>query len=223
MASYQQLQDDVCGWLNRRDIISLIPGWTTMVETDISETVRARPMVTYGTQAIDAAYITLPPSFAAMESIRDATSGELLTLRDEWSGSWTAYYSASSNTSVYSQINPSPPSTDYRLLADCIEFMPHPLIPDPPDPNWVPQSVLMGWYQRPAPLVLPADTNPILENFYGIYLFGLCKLGAMFELDDDRVQQMDAAWQQVVTRANLWKQQSDYSGAPYREEMAVVF
>jgi hypothetical protein len=87
----------------------------------------------------------------------------------------------------------------------------------------VPQQVLMGWYAKPTPLLLPTDTNPILEQLYGIYLFGACKYGAMFELDNDRASQMDGAWQQVLTRANLWKQQSDYSGAPFREEFAVRF
>jgi hypothetical protein len=50
-------------------------------------------------------------------------------------------------------------------------------------------------------------------------LFGICKFGAIFELDDDRAQQMDAQFQQAVTRANLSKQQSDYSGAPFRAEL----
>lgn len=209
-------------WLNRRDIASLIPGWTTMVETEIAETVRARCMVTFGVQNIDSPYISLPPSFAAMESIRDNTSGILLNLRDEWSGAWTEAYMPSA-WNIYEQINPNAPSTDYRILSDCIEFLPHPVVPNPPDPTWVPQQVLMGWYAIPTPLVLPADTNSILESFYAIYLFGLCKFGALFELDDARGQQMDTQWQQVVTRANLWKQQSDYSGAPFRAELAVQF
>ena len=81
----------------------------------------------------------------------------------------------------------------------------------------------MAWYQKPRPLILPSDTNPILEQLYGLYLFALCKYGALFELDDDRAQQMDAQWQQVITRANMWKQQSDYSGSPLRSEMATVF
>lgn len=216
MATYQQLQDDVVGWLDRRDIISRIPGWVTMAETEIAETVRARCMVKFGTQPIDAPYITMPPDFATMESIRDAVTGELLVLKDEWSGSWTASYNDTN------QVNGiSAPATCYRLLADCIEFLPHPRIPDPPDPTWQPQQVLMGYYARPKPLILPADTNPILEQLYAIYLFGVCKYGALFELDDDRAQQMDAQWQQVVTRANLWKQQSDYSGAPFREELVA--
>lgn len=196
---------------------SLIPGWVAMVETEIAETLRARCMVKSATQAIDAPYITLPPDFATMESIRDATSGELFELKDEWSGHWTTTF-ANSN-----QIVVGAPSTAYRLVHDCIEFLPHPIIPDPPDPAWQPQQILMGWYARPKPLLLPADTNPILEQLYAVYLYGVCKQGAMFELDDDRAAQMDAAWQQVVTRANMWKQQSDYSGAPYKSELATVF
>ena len=211
-------------WLNRRDIESLIPGWVRLVETEIAETCRTRVQVIFGTQPLDAPYITMPPSFAAMESIRDAGTGELLNLVDEWSGSWSDFYPPMGG--VYSQIDPSPVAHSYRLTGDCVEFLPHPVAPDPPKPDWQPQSVIMGWYQRPlsgyAPmraLELPSDTNPILDNFYAIYLFGTLKFGAMFELDDDRVQQVDAQYQQVVTRANLWKQQSDYSGAPFRAEL----
>jgi hypothetical protein len=221
MATYQQLQDEVCAWLNRRDILSLIPGWVAMVETEISETLRSRFQVVSGTQPIDAAYISLPPDFATMESIRDATTGEMLHLKDEWSGHW--FSATEGGSAYYPTVQTCAPATEYRLVHDCIEFLPHPSVPNPPNPNWVPQSVLMAWYQRPKPLLLPADTNPILDNLYGVYLFGVCKYGAMFELDDDRTAQMDAAWQAVVTRANLWKQQSDYSGAPFRAEMAVTF
>ena len=210
------------GWLNRRDVASLIPGWVLMVETEIAETLRARCMVTSGVQPIDNAYITLPPDFAQMESIRDATSGELFVLKDEWSGSWTQRQSSAwiegAVVGAVGQV-----CTAYRLVHDCIEFLPHPIRPEPPDPAWVRQSVLMGFYARPTPLILPSDTNPVLEQLYAVYLFGLMKMGAMFELDDDRAAQADAQWQQAVTRANLWKQQSDYGGAPLRSELATTF
>lgn len=222
MASYQQLQDDVAAWLNRRDIGSLIPGWVAMVETEIAETLRARCMVTSGVQPIDAAYITLPPDFAQMESIRDATSGELFNLRDEWSGHWTNPQSNGwHDGAVVGAVGQV--CTAYRLVHDCIELLPHPVIPDPPDPNWVPQQILMGWYAKPKPLAVPSDTNTVLEAHYAIYLFGLMKMGALFELDDDRAAQADAQFQQTVTRANLWKQQSDYGGAPLRSELATIF
>jgi hypothetical protein len=218
VADYQKLQDDVQNWLNRRDLTSLIPGWVLMVETEIAETLRARCMVTSGMQAIDAAYITLPADFATMASIRDATSGELLELKDAWSGHWTGAYSSTwMEGAVVGAVGQV--CTAYRLTGDCIEFLPHPVLPDPPDPAWMPQQVLMEWYARPKPLLLPSDTNPILEQLYAVYLWGVIKHGALFELDDDRAQQADAQWQQVVTRANLWKQSSDMSGAPFRAEL----
>lgn len=215
MATYGQLKDDVAGWLNRRDIGPRIPGWVLTVETEIAETLRARCMVTSGTQNITTAYLPLPPDFATMESIRDNTTGELLELKDEWSGHWSASFSNSD------QVNTGAPCTAYRLIHDCVEFLPHP--PDPLPYGWSLQQVRMGWYAKPKPLLLDADTNTVLEALYGVYLFGVCKYGAMFELDDDRAAQMDAAWQQAVTRANLWKQQSDYSGAPLRSELATSF
>lgn len=204
-------------WINRRDIIPRIPGFVLAVETEIAETLRARCMVKYATQAIDAFYISLPPDFATMASIRDNVSGEPLELHDEWSGHWTSMY-PNSNQPIQNA-----PAVAYRLVDDCIEFLPRPLIPDPPDPNWQPQVVRMGYYAKPKPLLLPSDTNPILDNLYAVYLYGTCKQAAIFALDSDRAQQMDAEWQQVVTRANLWKQQSDYSGAPYRALLATVF
>jgi hypothetical protein len=218
VASYQQLIDDVQNWLNRRDLASLIPGWVLMVETEIAETLRARCMVTFGEQDIDAAEITLPDDFAQMESIRDATSGELLKLKDEWSGHWVGRQSSAwQEGAVVGAVGQV--CTSYRLKANCIEFLPHPIMPDPPDPAHLWQRVIMGWYAKPKHLDLPSDTNTVLENLYAVYLSGVCKLGAMFELDDDRAAQMDALFQQTVTRANTWKQQSDYGGAPLRSEL----
>lgn len=220
MASLQQLHDDIVSWLNRRAIEDEFPSWVRMTETQLAETLRARCMVKEGVQPIDAKSITLPPDFATMADIRDYVTGEMLELKDAWTG----HYATGSNGWVDGAVlGYSGPSTAYRLIGDCIEFLPHPLIPSPPDPAWVPQNVLMRWYGRPKPLVLPSDTNPILEQLYACYLFGVCKYGAIWALDDDRAAQMDAAWAQEITRANNHKQFSDYSGAPYRAEISTVF
>ena len=174
-----------------------------MVETDIAELLRARCMTTRATQAVDAPFIALPTDWIAMESIKDAASGKNLTLEDHWTGPL-----ANKDCS---------PVTGYRIVSNCIEFLPHPVIPDPPIADWPnAQQVTMVWYQRPRPLADPQDTNAVLEQLYSVYLFGACKYGAMFELDDPRSTQMDTAWQQAVFAANLWKNTSDFSGAPLR-------
>jgi hypothetical protein len=227
VASLAQLQNDVAGWLNRQDFIAagLFPSWVSIAETQMAETLRARCMFASAIQDIDAPSIQLPSDFATMAAIRDNVSGANLELKDEWSpkgGGWQAPYAVYTGTypSTYWMINPASPCYAYRIVGNCIEFLPQ---PDIPDPTHVFQQVLMTYYQKPRPLILPTDTNPILEQLYSVYLYALIRLGAMWALDDARAQQMDAAWQQAVTQANLHKQQSDLSGAPLRSEPAVVF
>jgi hypothetical protein len=211
LATYQQLQDDVLWYLDRQDAAARIPSWVAMVETEMQQTLRARCIEVSALQTIDAPQITLPPDFSTMASIRDADSGENLVLKDEWSGHWTH---PSWNGGW---------STAYRIVGDCIEFLPHPLIPDPPDPNWIPQRVIMAWYAKPKALLLPSDTNPVLEQLYSVYLYGVLSHATLAEQEEALAPAWDAKYQQAVTRANLQKQQSDYSGAPYTEEMSGVF
>lgn len=221
----QELNDEVGSYLNRRDYQSVFAGWVQAVETEMAETMRTKFQLKSGYQNIDAPEISLPVDFASMESIVDAVTGVNLVLKDTWSGS--RFMPQQDDITYNSQpawINTTPPTSyAYRVIGTCIEFLPWPMIPDPPDPTWQPQQVLMRYYARPTPLLLPADTNPILLNFPETYLYGVCKRGAIWALDDDRAAQMDAQYQQVVTRANTWTQQSQYSGAPFREEMAVDF
>ena len=213
MATLAQLRSDVASYLNRRDFLpggqdeSVFPGWVLSVETELMETLRHRDMVKSAYQAIDAPFIALPPDFATMESIHDVATGTSLILKDQWSDPpW-------SNSC----------STAYRIVANRIEFLPHPTIPDPPNPDWEPQQVLMGWYAKPRPLLLDTDSNVVLEKFYSIYRWGVIKEAALWALDQARAQQADAVYQQAVTRANLHSQQSTYSGAPYTQEMSEVF
>ena len=184
MASYAQLQNDVAAWLNRRDIADQLPSWVRMVETDIAQLLRARCMVTRGAQAIDANQITLPADWIAAESIRFQSCGHLLSMEDHFTGPLAGGPDCGCAVG---------PSYAYRIVGRCIEFLPHPVIPDPPDPTWQPQIVEMVWFAKPTPLGDPQSTNPVLDEHYSIYLFGCCKYGAMFELDDDRATQMRGA------------------------------
>lgn len=209
MPTLAQLKGDVMGWLNRQDIEPLVAGWIAMAEDEIRQTLRARCMVVRATQQIDAALISLPADFAAMESMRDAATGALLTLEDDYTGPLFG--------------DGSTPVTSYRLTGECVEFLPHPFIPDPPLVGWQPQTVSMTWYRGPKPLQAPQDSNAILENHYMVYLFGTVKYGALFELDDDRAAQMTAAFDGAVLKINLWKEAAEYSGAPLRSAPSQVF
>ena len=201
MASLAQLTADVQGWLNRRDVAPLIPGWVSMAETDMRELLRARCMIVASIQAVDAPLVSLPPDFGAMESLRDASTGKLLDLEDNWTGPLHGDGGC---------------ARAYRVVGECVEFLPWPTVPSPPQLDWQPQTVRMVWYRTPTPLLAPQDTNPVLEKHYAIYLFGVCKYGALFELDDDRATQTDSEFTKAISAANMWKEMAKYSGAPLR-------
>jgi hypothetical protein len=205
MASLADLQADVAGWLNRRDIDARFPTWLRMTETDIAAALRARCMVARSDQAIDAPLITLPSDWVEAESIRFLGCGHLLSLEDHFTGPLAG--GPACQCAVH-------PSWAYRFVGSCIEFLPHPVIPA--DPAWQPQIVEMAWYARPKPLRDPQDSNAVLELHYGVYLFGCLRYGAEYELDDDRATQADAKFSDALLAANRWKAEADYSGAPLR-------
>lgn len=201
MATRAQLVSEVMGWLDRRDVEPLVSGWIQMAETDMAMQLRARCMVVAATQTVDAPLISLPADFASMESIRDGTSGALLALEDHWTGPLQGA---------------GGPASAFRVVGECVEFLPWPVPPDPPQLSWRPQTVRMVWYRAPHPLVDPQDSNIVLEKHYATYLFGVCKYGALFELDDDRAAQAAREFTTAVAAANMWKETAQYSGAPLR-------
>ena len=208
MASYGQLLADAKSWLKRQDIDARFPSWVSQVETEIAETLRARCMVLRASQAIDANFISLPVDFLEFESVACALCGKALALEDHFTGPLPGGPGCQCGTPG--------PATAYRLVGSCIEFLPHPTIPDPPDPTWQPQQLEVAWYARPVPLKTAADTNKVLEALYSVYLFGVVRYGAMWGLDDDREAQMTTRFSEAIVAANKWKEASQYSGAPLR-------
>lgn len=198
MASLAQLQADVAAWLDRQDIAPLIPGWVRMVETDIATQLRARVMIRRATTPLDGIFIELPPDWINWESIKDVDTGLNLTLEDDFTG--PGMYAGGR-------------STGFRMVGNCIEFLPH---PPAPLAGVAPQAVNVSYYAKPAPLVASSDTNGVLESHYAVYLFGACRYGALFELDDARATQATQSFGEAVLAANAWKAASDYSGGPLR-------
>jgi hypothetical protein len=149
----------------------------------------------------------MPPGWLTVESLRSSCCGKPLALEDRYSGPFGGNCGGCGG--------PLPVSA-YRFVGNCIEFLPHPVVPDPVPEGWRAPTVEMAWYQKPKPLVDPQDSNAVLEDFYAIYLFGTNKYGAIWALDDDRATQMTGEFEKAIAQANMWKQTSDYSGAPLR-------
>ena len=207
MASYGQLQADVMAYLKRQDIAALIPSWVQSVETDIASMLRAQAMIARGTQAVDAAFITLPTDWVKFESVAFSCCGDLLALADYWTGPLPCGSGCSCGC-----CSPGNAVCAYRIVGDCIEFLPHPTLSS----DHPPQQIDIAYYAKPKPLKVASDTNAILERHYQIYLFGTVRYGAMWGMDDERELQMTTRFSEAVAVANRWKEDAQYSGAPLR-------
>jgi hypothetical protein len=227
MASLGQLKTDVMLWLNRQDVdaSNAFQTWVTLTELELAQTLRARCVVKSAYQMIDADYIPLPADFATLQVVRDARTGEMLVLKDQWTGHWQDVPDDSNWPSNIPTVGTPSPCWAYRLSGNCIEFLPHPSphFPDPPDPAFQFQQVLVSWYAKPVPLLALTDSNVVLEQLYAVYLYGVIKHGAIWAQDDARAQQADALFKGAVTSADLHTQQADYSGAPLTLEIPLVF
>jgi len=207
MASYGQLQADVMAYLKRQDIAALIPSWVQSVETDIASMLRAQAMIARGTQAVDAPFITLPTDWVKFESVAFSCCGDLLALADYWTGPLPCGAGCACGC-----CSPGNAVCAYRIVGDCIEFLPHPVITSTTQL----QQIDIAYYAKPKPLKGASDTNAILERHYQIYLFGTVRYGAMWGMDDDRELQMTTRFSEAVAVANRQKEDSQFSGAPLR-------
>jgi len=207
MASYGQLQADVMAYLKRQDIADRIPSWVQSVETDIASMLRAQAMIARGTQAVDAPFITLPTDWVKFESVAFSCCGDLLAMADYWTGPLPCGSGCSCGC-----CSPGNAVCAYRIVGDCIEFLPHPVI----DSDHPPQQIDIAYYAKPKPLKVASDTNAILERHYQIYLFGTVRYGAMWGMDDERELQMTTRFSEAVAVANRWKEDAQFSGAPLR-------
>lgn len=197
MATRAQLATDVADWLNRQDFGDRIDTWIRLAESDIAELLRARSMIATVDQPIDAPLINLPTDFLEMDSIRDSASGKRLSLEDHWTGPLKSKGGA---------------VTAYRLVGNCIEFLPWPtIVPGQPF-----AQITMVYFALPPPLLDPQDSNVVLEQNYAVYLFGTCRYAAKWALDAARAEEVEKDLTEAIGAANAWKEKTDYSGAPLR-------
>ena len=138
------------------------------VETDIASMLRAQAMITRATQAVDAAFITLPTDWVKFEQVSYACCGGTLAMADYWTGPIACGPACTCGCAWGDAV------CAYRIVGDCIEFLPHPRV----DINHPPVALNVVYYAKPKPLKVAADTNAILERHYQIYLFGVVRYGA---------------------------------------------
>jgi hypothetical protein len=158
MATYATLKADVATWARRSDLTSAIPAFVSLAEMEIYKThqppLRVREMETESSLTVTALTAAVPANYLEARYIKlDNTDRP------------TIQYMAPSKWDQYQ-------SGFFTVVGDEIRL--------PADTS---SNLKLVYLAQPAALVNDADTNDVLNAYYGIYLSATLKYAAAYVKD----------------------------------------
>ena len=198
---YDDLVSDVQDWLVGHDVGSRINGMISMAETRINDDVRVRAMTKrIVLNGVDTRYIPLPARFSDLRRL-------------QWGGDTIRRLIQVSPEAMSLRQKPEPALSNvnapsfYALVGDEIEF-----------------DVIIGataeveitYWENFPPLTptAPDNTNWLMQNGYGVYLYGVLMEAAPYIRDSDQLQVFAAAYTAHVDTLNEQYRKSLAGGAP---------
>ena len=187
MSTYGTLVNDVAGWLIRADLVDQIPSFVRLAENDIANDVRIRDMVRRARAAgADSRYLALPTGYLDMRRLEiwpdsdrhyslvqvTPENLQILNLRDTSASS----YNYAQRYTVHREI-------EFDAPIDASS------------------QIEMIYYRRYDPLSDDADTNLLLANDYGCYLYGALKHAEPYLRNDERVGTWASLYREAVGKA----------------------
>ena len=179
MTTYAELKSDVDFYIARNDLQTTAPTLVRLAESRIREMVRCRDMETPLDLTINAQETPLPDDFLALVRIVHDTSllRELtyVTPNEGW-------------REAYNGGHPQ----KYTIEGNNLVFFPAPSDMD----------IKLLYFKAYAPLVQNNDTNWLLQNHYGIYLYSaLTEAKALIE-DDEQAAKWLTQFERCIERLN---------------------
>ena len=173
--TYATLKSDIASWLNRNDLTAQIPSFVRLTEARIARDVRAGELTTSVTLTIlsGATSVALPDDYVEGRSV--TTQAGLRFVTQERMQLIKQGGSAESVYSIYGGSIHIPFAAASNV------------------------SVALVYYAKPAEMTADADTNWILENHPGLYLFGALSEACIFMADDNRAALFEAKYQGGLT------------------------
>lgn len=200
LTTFGGLKTAVAAWIKHSGLTSVMPELLALTEARIARDLRIRKQVTNaalstvaGTQTV-----TLPGDFLEIENIGISSSSPPRQLHVVTPELMDERYPAAFFTGV---------PVVYALLGDVIQLGPT------PDAVY---TVSLDYYQRFTGLSDDTDTNWLLTNYPGVYLFGMLTEAAVYTLDDERTKLFEARYQAEVQSLQTKDDESLRSGSAMR-------
>lgn len=200
ITNYQELLDAIGDWLDRKDLISVVPSFVQLCEADINRKLRVHKMVKSATArgVGNDGKIALPDDWLEMRNVEiDGTqalyqSPDVIDImkQNETSNCGAA---TSENLCLFTYVD------------SCIELYPVPTID---------YDIKLDYYARIPPLREEADySNWILEENPDVYLYGSLAHAAPYLRDDPRIAVWMSTYDQALGLLDMASKRAMYSGS----------
>lgn len=186
--SYDRLVSDIAAWLMRDDLAPVIPSFISLAEADMNRRLRLRAMLTNA--SLSAAGADLPDDCLAVKSVHldgyghlaFASLAENADFTEGWRGGAARWWGVDGNSLV---ISPTQSGGG---------------------------TVTVRYYARIPALWSGQQSNAVLLDAPGLYLYGALKQSAPFLGDDARLQTWGALYQEAADLAQSSDDAAEYPG-----------
>lgn len=201
ISTYAELKTAVANFIDRTDLTSRIPEFITMSEAAIGRDVRIRQMEKRVTASISTQYIDMPTDFILARNVQiNGTSQDRLK------------YLTPEQMDIYRPSQTTGTPKNYTIIGT--EFQLKPI----PDTTY---EVEIAYLARFTTLSADADSNWLLVNQPGIYVYGALVQASPYLKDDERTGLWASLYNAEVESINKQDNEARYSGASLRMQTDV--
>jgi len=196
ITDYGELKTEIATYLNRDDLTNRIPGFIALAENRIAKTVRVREMEATTTEAmvIGQQPYSLPTNYLEFRRVYvDTTVKSRLEFRSP-AHYWSIYGNSANGTPKVFTIE------DDNLLLG-------------PPPDTI-DNIEFLYYAKLAAFSSDSDTNDLLTNATGLYLYGALLESAPFLGNDPRLLIWTQMFEDLAGRVEEADTTDRYSGDP---------
>lgn len=197
ITTYDELKTAIADFLNRDDLVSVIPTFISLAEAQMQREVRHYKMMQRSTAPIDSRYTGVPGDW--LETVRFHVTGD--------------YSYRIENTSMDDmlQLRAANPvagrPTHYSHIGDQLEVYPT------PDQSYTSELL---YYEKIPVLSSENTTNWLLQDAPDAYLYGALLQSAPYLRDDSRMQVWTALYAGAVASLNAQSERARYSSTGMR-------
>lgn len=200
--TYALLKTAIANWLDRTDLTLRIPEFITMSEAAIGRDVRIRQMEKRATASISTEYADMPTDFILQRNIQLNTSSQE-----------RLKYLTPEQMDIYRPSQATGKPKNYTIIGTEFQFKP---VPD------TTYEVEIAYFARFPSLSGDSDSNWLLINQPGIYVYGALVQAAPYIGDDERTALWANLYNAEVKAINKQDKEARYSGAVLQMQTDTV-